>query len=89
MKTNALGVLPAGTCSYCEDQTSTHYCRHSQKGTGCFIDGKEVCGHIMCTLCVIGWDGEAETFRGICKECKLAKEAKEQKKTVALGTTKK
>lgn len=52
--TNVQGVLAATTCSYCNEQTSTHYCRVNQKGTGCYIDGKEVCGHITCIPCVIG-----------------------------------
>ena len=79
MNTNIQGVLAVATCSYCNEQTSTHYCRVNQNGTGCYIDGKEVCGHIMCTLCVLGWDGEAELFRGKCKECASAQKAKEQK----------
>ena len=89
LKTNVQGVLPAGTCSYCDHQSTTHYCCENQKGTGCYINGKEVCGHIMCTLCVIGWDGEAEKFRGTCKECMSAKDLKGKKTVGSVSTQKK
>ena len=60
--------------------TTSHYCQQKVIGTGCFIDGNEVCGHIMCVKCVLDWDGLAETYRGICRECKDSKESKEKEK---------
>ena len=67
--------------------TTSHYCQQKVIGTGCFIDGNEVCGHIMCIKCVLDWDGLAETYRGICRECKDSKESKEKDKEVEKGKT--
>ena len=43
----------------------------------------------MCTLCVIGWDSEAEKFRSICKECRSAKDCKGKNAVRSATTTKK
>ena len=80
VKKNGIGVLPIAKCTYCNDMSTSHYCQQKVTGTGCFIDGIEVCGHIMCFKCVLDWDGLAETYRGICRECKESKECKEKEK---------
>ena len=81
VKKNGIGVLPTAKCTYCKDMNTSHYCQQKVIGTGCFVDGNEVCGHIMCVKCVLEWDGLAETYRGICRECKDSKECKEKGKT--------
>ena len=50
--------------------TSHHYCRQEKKGTNKFLNGKEICGMVMCHLCIFGWPGRSEGYRGCCKSCK-------------------
>ena len=67
---NAQGVLPTAECSFCQKMTSHHYCRQERKGSNKFLNGKEICGRVMCHLCIFGWPGRSEGYRGCCKSCK-------------------
>ena len=35
-----------------------------------FFEGREICGKVMCHLCVFGWPDANETYRSLCKGCK-------------------
>ena len=75
---NAQGVLPDVNCTFCNKVKSHHYCRLERKGSNKFLKNKEICGNVMCHLCIFGWPGQQETYRGECKVCKEVK-AKEEK----------
>lgn len=75
---NAIGVLPTGKCSFCVNQSSHHYCREERSGTNTYLRGKEVCGKIMCHLCILEWPGSSEEYRGVCVECKERNDKKDK-----------
>ena len=85
VKKNGIGVLPTAKCTYCKDMNTRYYCLQKVVGTGCFIDGNEVCGHIMCFKCVLDWDGLAETYRRICRECKENEKEDKEKENGKTG----
>ena len=86
---NALGVLPTGKCYFCVNKSSHHYCREERSGTNTYLRGKEVCGKIMCHLCILEWPGSSEEYRGVCVECKERndKKDKEHEKETAQSET--